>query len=78
LWYRLQKGLLPEVGQLKADEMKTMSLYLRKLERMVTSSQSAVRATSIYKLLKKIKNLDELPRHDRFSFKERAAELLEK
>jgi hypothetical protein len=37
-----------------------------------------MRTTSVYKLLKKIKNLDEIPRDNRFSFKERAAKLLEK
>lgn len=58
--------------------MKAMSSYLKRLERMVTPSRSAVRATSVHKLLKKIKNLDEIPRDDRFSFKERAAKLLEK
>ena len=58
--------------------MKAMSSYLKKLEKMATPSRSAVRATSIHKLLKKIKNLDEIPRDDKFSFKERAAKVLEK
>jgi len=58
--------------------MKAMSSYLKRLERMATPSRSAVRATSVHKLLKKIKNLDEIPRDDGFSFKERAAKLLEK
>jgi hypothetical protein len=45
---------------------------------MVTLLRSAIYAISVYKLLKKIKNLDEILRDNRFSFKERAAKLLEK
>ena len=55
-----------------------MSLYLKKLEKMATLSRSAVHAISIYKLLKKIKNLDKIPRDNKFFFKERAAKVLKK
>jgi len=58
--------------------MKAMSLYLKRLEHIVTLLRSTIYTTSIYKLLKKIKNLDEILRDNGFSFKERVAKLLEK
>jgi hypothetical protein len=78
LRYKLQTGLLPTVGQPKADEMKVMSAYLRKLEHIGDPPRSILRATRTTKLLKKITNLDEIPRDSKFSFKERAVVLLEK
>ncbi|KAH7309374.1 hypothetical protein BKA65DRAFT_485469 [Rhexocercosporidium sp. MPI-PUGE-AT-0058] len=78
LRHKLQKGFLPEVGRPEADDMKDMSAYLRKLERMRDPPGSVLRITRIAKLLKRIKNLDEIPRDDQYSFKKRAARLLEK
>ncbi|KAH7378947.1 hypothetical protein BKA64DRAFT_765897 [Cadophora sp. MPI-SDFR-AT-0126] len=78
LRHKLQKGFLPIAGQPKADEMKTMSAYLKKLEHIGDPPQSILRATRITKLLKKITNLDEIPRNGKYSFKDRATALLEK
>jgi intein/homing endonuclease len=64
--------------QLKAKEIKAISLYLKKLEKIATLSRSVMRAISIYKLLKKIKNLNKISRDNKFSFKERAAKVLKK
>ncbi|KAH6704165.1 hypothetical protein BKA61DRAFT_739957 [Leptodontidium sp. MPI-SDFR-AT-0119] len=78
LRHKLQKGFLPTTGQPEADEMKTMSAYLKKLEQIRDPPQSILRATRITKLLKKITNLDEIPRNGKYSFKDRATTLLEK
>ena len=58
--------------------MRVMSTYLRKLEHIGDPPRSILRATRITKLLKKITNLDDIPRDSKFSFKERAVRLLEK
>ena len=55
-----------------------MSLYLKRLERIVTLLQSTILTISIYKVLKKIKNLNKILRDNKFSFKERVAKLLKK
>jgi hypothetical protein len=55
-----------------------MSLYLKKLEKIATLSHNAMHAISIYKLLKKIKNLNKILKDNKFSFKERAAKVLKK
>ncbi|KAH9205167.1 hypothetical protein DL95DRAFT_95417 [Leptodontidium sp. 2 PMI_412] len=78
LRHKLQKGFLPTTGQPEADEMKTMSAYLKKLDHIGDPPQSILRATRITKLLKKITNLDEIPRNGKYSFKDRATTLLEK
>ncbi|PVH68049.1 hypothetical protein DL98DRAFT_238862 [Cadophora sp. DSE1049] len=78
LRHKLQKGFLPTAGQPEADEMKTMSAYLKKLEHIGDPPQSILHTTSITKLLKKITNLDEIPKNGKYSFKERAITLLEK
>lgn len=58
--------------------MHAMSLYLGKLENITSPPWSAILATSIHKLLKKIKNQGEIPRDGEFHFKERATGLLGK
>jgi hypothetical protein len=58
--------------------MKNMSLYLEKLEQIEIPSQIVADDTHIRKVLKKILNLDQIPRDSKFSFKERVARLLEK
>jgi hypothetical protein len=55
-----------------------MFSHLKKLKCIITLSRSAVRAISIYKLLKKIKNLNKILKDNKFSFKERAVKLLKK
>jgi len=72
---------LPKNTQPKAEEMKFMSLYLKTLECIKNLSPSVLRllhSTSIFKLLKAIKNQQEIPRDDEFDFKGRSVKLLEK
>ena len=78
LRYKLQNGFLPTAGKPKADEMKTMSAYLKKLEYIGDPPQSLLSGTRITKLLKKIRDLDEIPRNGRYFFKERVIALLQK
>lgn len=58
--------------------MKEMSLYLKKLEKIEIPSRIIADDTRIRKVLKKVLNLDQIPRDGKFSFKERVARLLEK
>jgi hypothetical protein len=58
--------------------MKNMSLYLEKLEQIEIPSRIVADDTRIRKVLKKILNLDQIPKNGKFSFKERVARLLEK
>jgi len=78
LRYRLQTGFFPVAGKPEADEMKTMSAYLKKLEHIGNSPQSILGATRMIKLLKKIRDLDEISRNGRYLFKERVIALLQK
>jgi hypothetical protein len=55
-----------------------MFLYLEKLEQIEIPSRIIADDTHIRKVLKKILNLDQIPRDSKFSFKERVARLLEK
>jgi hypothetical protein len=55
-----------------------MSSWLRELEQIETPLPMAVLNTKVYTLFKKIDNLDEIPIDKEFSFKERAAQLLER
>jgi hypothetical protein len=50
-----------------------MSLYLEKLEQIEILSRIIVDDICIRKVLKKILNLDQIPRDGKFSFKERVA-----
>jgi hypothetical protein len=58
--------------------MDFMSLYLKKLENIASPPLSAIFASSIHKLLKKIRNQDEIIRDGEFHFRERATGLLGK
>ena len=55
-----------------------MSLFLKKLEKFEIPSRIIADDTRIYKVLKKVLNLDQIPRDGKFSFKDRVARLLEK
>jgi hypothetical protein len=57
--------------------MKTLSVYLQKLEDLEIS-EAVLRETKIRKVLKRIKVLDEIPRDAELKFKERATNLLDK
>jgi hypothetical protein len=58
---------------LSVDNIKNMSLYLEKLEQIEILSRIIVDDICIRKVLKKILNLDQIPRDGKFSFKERVA-----
>jgi hypothetical protein len=74
----LQKALLTEGQQPKADDMYKMSHFLGILERMDDLSANAIRTTKINTALKKIKKLHEIPNDGKFQFKERVTSLLER
>jgi len=69
---------LPIAKKPKADEMKTISAYLKKLEYIGNPPESLLSNTRITKLLKKIKDLDKIPRNDKYFFKEQVIALLQK
>ena len=78
LRHKLQKGLLTRDQEPKAEEMKTMSDYITKLEGFPDLEVSIIRATKINKVLKAILKLESIPKEDEFHFKTRSQTLLDK
>ncbi|CAJ2501772.1 Uu.00g046250.m01.CDS01 [Anthostomella pinea] len=78
LRHRLQKGLLLRDQEPKADEMKSMSEFLAKLETFPDLEVSIIRATKINKVLKAILKLENIPKEEEFKFKPRSQALLDK
>ncbi|KAI2638183.1 hypothetical protein GGS21DRAFT_458885 [Xylaria nigripes] len=78
LRHRLQRGLLPRVGQPVPEEMKQVSDFLAKLETFPDLDVSIIRATKINKVLKAILKIETIPREDEFRFKPRSQVLLDK
>ncbi|CZT53520.1 uncharacterized protein RSE6_15140 [Rhynchosporium secalis] len=74
----LQNGFLPAAGQPRRKKMKTLSAYLKELEHIEDLPGSVLSTTRIYKVLKKITRLDDIPKNSKFSFKERAVMLVGK
>ncbi|KAI0022190.1 hypothetical protein F4780DRAFT_206470 [Xylariomycetidae sp. FL0641] len=78
LRHRLQKGLLLRDQEPKAEEMKSMSEFLNKLESFPDLEVSIIRNTKINKVLKAILKLEAIPKEEEFNFKPRSQTLLDK
>jgi len=74
---KLHKGLLTKTGR-KQCQMSEMSSLLYQLEHLESPSREDIRNTKTDKLLMAIKRQKDIPKEDRFKFKERATKLLQK
>lgn len=78
LRHKLQKGLLTRDQEPKAEEMKSMSEFVSKLEGYADLEVSIIRTTKINKVLKAILKLGAIPKEEEFKFKPRSQALLDK
>lgn len=77
LRHKLQKSLLARVYDPNEEEIKQISDFISRLERYPDLECSIIRSTKIYKLMKAILKLQEIPRDSEFQIKSRSLTLYE-
>ncbi|KAK3363940.1 hypothetical protein B0T25DRAFT_513810 [Lasiosphaeria hispida] len=66
LCHKLQKGLLISNQEPKVEEIESMSTYITKLEGLPNLEVSIIKQTKIYKVLKEILKLSNIPKEEKF------------
>lgn len=77
LRYKLQRGLLSKDAPPKAEEMKSMAEYISMLENMPKLEAVVIKETRIYKVMKQIIKLSNIPHEEEYQFKSRSQKLLD-
>jgi hypothetical protein len=78
LRHRLQKGFLSRDQAPKDEDMTSMSEYLNQLEAHGDLEAEVIKKTKVHKVLRAIIKLEKIPMEDKFSFKKRSNDLLNK